>query len=480
MTVAESELWDDLLFAIEDGRVVPMVGRDLLVIDTPAGPRLLHHVLAERLAADLGIATDGLVAGYDTNDVICAYEGFHGDPTAITPRVLRILRSLALTVPEPLRLLAEIPNFQLFVSTAFDDLLERAIVDVRGRKPAVVAFPPASSLTDFDDALIESHGSVVFHILGRASASAPFAVTEGQVLEQMHELMSGARRPEGLIARLQESHLLILGVSFPDWLGRFLLRLARSKPLWDSRPIMEIIADGGRGQAEFAGFVRHFSPQKSRLFTAGPPIDLVRELHRRWFERHPASGSSSSIRPSSTGEKPEDMAPGSIFVSYASEDRRSALQLADSLAAAGLDVWVDRRLMPGDDYQSVIEQHIRECCAFIPVLSRNTQRDDERWFRREWRQACDRAQRYFGMDRGFLFPVVVDDTPNHDLNELRRETFGRTAVRTEVATRRPNSSRSWTKRRRPGAGSFPGYEGLSRRARAAVGRIPLAGAAPLL
>lgn len=429
MTSSDAELWDDLLFAIEDGRVVPIVGRDLLVVGTAQEPRLLHHVLAERLAAELKISTDGFPRDYDTNDVICAYHGFHGDPNVLTPRVLRILRGLQLDVPEPLRLLAEIPNFQLFVSTSFDDLLERAIVGARGRKPAVVSFPPASALTDFRGDLIEEHGSVVFHILGKASASAAFAVTEGQVLEHMHELMSGARRPEGLITRLHESHLLILGVSFPDWLGRFLLRLARSKPLWDSRPIMEIIADGGAGQAEFAGFVRHFSPQKSRLFSAGSPIDLVRELHRRWFERHPAAVPTRLGETLGDGEQPERMEPGAIFVSYASEDRPSALRLADGLTAGGLDVWIDRRLMPGDNYQSIIEQHIKECSAFIPVISRNTQQDDERWFRREWQLACDRAKKNFGSDRSFLFPVVVDATPNSELKELRRETFGCTAAR---------------------------------------------------
>lgn len=429
MTTSEAELWDDLLFALEDGRVVPIVGRELLVVETATGPRLFHHLLAERLATDLGLSTAGFPPDFDTNDVICAYHGFHGDPTAVTPRVLRALRALQVGIPEPLRLLAEIPAFQLFVSTTFDDLLESALVHARGRKPAVVAFPAASSLTDFREDLIASHGSVVFHILGRASASSAFAVTDGQVLEQMHELMSGARRPEGLLARLQESHLLILGVSFPDWLGRFLLRLSRAKPLWDSRPIMEVIADGGSEQADFAGFVRHFSPQKSRLFTAGSPVELVRELHRRWFERHPVTSGPSAGYQAAAAERPEPWEPGAIFVSYASEDRSPALKLADSLAAAGLDVWIDRRLMPGDDYQAIIEQHIRECSAFIPVISQNTQRDDDRWFRREWLQACDRAKGYFATDRRFLFPVVVDGTPNAELNELRRETFGRTAVR---------------------------------------------------
>jgi hypothetical protein len=264
--------------------------------------------------------------------------------------------------------------------------------------------------------------------MGRASASAPFAVTDGQLLEQMHEFMSGTRRPERLIAKLQESHLLLLGVNFPDWLGRFLLRQSRSKPLWDSRPMMEVIADNGEDHDDFAGFVRRFSPQQSRLFSGGSPIDLVRELHRRWFERHPKHAPAAA-RTAASSERPEAMAPGSIFISYASEDRAESHELADALIAAGLEVWVDRRLNPGDDYRDIIRQNIRECSAFVPVLSKHTQTDDERWFRKEWELACDRAGACFGTDRSLLFPVVVDDTPNAELNELRRETFGRSAVR---------------------------------------------------
>lgn len=457
MIATDSDIWEDLILAIEEGQVVPILGRDLLTVEYEGKPYLLHHLVAERLAADLRVDISKLPPTFDTNDVICAYEGFHGDPMSVNPRIVRILKNLKLTPPEPLMLLAEIPMFKLFISASFDMLLEEAITQKRGQAPAVVAFPPASNVTDFDETLIDQHGAVVFQILGRASASAPFSVTEGQLLEQMHEFMSGTRRPEKLIARLQESHLLMLGVHFPDWLGRFLIRLARAKPLWDSRPMMEVIADDRTGQEEFAGFLRHFSPMQSRLFNTGSPVEVVRELHRRWFERHPASaaGSAGPARSSASGEKPATMMPGSVFISYAHEDSASAFRLADVLTAQGLEVWVDRRLTPGNDYRDLIERHIRECAAFVPVLSRNTQTEDERWFRKEWAQACDRARAYFGTDRGLLFPVVVDDTPNNDLNELRREIFGRTAVRApggeappELVTNLDAAQKAWRKQNR--------------------------------
>ena len=427
MTATDTNLWEDLLLAIDEGHVVPIVGRDLLVVETDKGPCLFHHLIAERLAAQLKVPTENLPPGFDANDVVCAYEGFHGDPEEINIKVVHILRDLKVPVPAPIRLLAEIPKFKLFVSTSYDTLLEEALTAVR-RQPAVVAFPPTSSLTDFDEALMEKHGSLVFQVLGRVSGSAPFAVTEGQVLEQMHGFMTGRQRPEKLIERLCNSHLLMLGVSFPDWLARFLLRLARAKPLWDARVMMEFIADTG-AQQEFSLFLRHFSPKKSRLFTGGSPLDFVRELHRRWFECYPRPGGGGPPPPPADSEKPAEMVRGSIFISYASEDRNAAFGLADAMTNAGLEVWVDRRLNPGDDYRNIIERHIRDCCAFVPVLSSHTQKEDQRYFRKEWAQACEQAKSFFGLERRFLFPVVVDDTPMSELNEIRRETFGRSAIK---------------------------------------------------
>ncbi len=425
----EDVLWDDLLPAIEEGQVVPIVGRELLMVDTDTGPQMFHRLVAVRLAAELKIPTDRLPPEFDTNDVVCACKEFHGDPLAVRPQLLlRIIKELNVQTLEPLRLLAEIPNFRLFVSTTFDTLLEDSIAAVRGRKPVGVAYPPASNLIDYDEGLLDESGSLVFQILGRGSMSSTFAVTEGQMLEQMHEFMASEGRPRKLITKLQQSHLLILGVGFPDWLGRFLLRLARARPLWDSRMITEVIADGRFMQPEFAKFLTRFSPQQTRFFTEGTPVDFVKELHRRWFELHPKT-IPAAPRPGGAGEKPASMNSGSIFISYAHEDEKAAFRLADELTAAGLEIWIDRRLNPGDDYQSIISQYIRDCCAFVPLLSQSTQDDAPRWFRKEWAQAIQIASSYFGTESNYLFPVVIDATPSNDLIEFRRNLFGRTAVR---------------------------------------------------
>jgi hypothetical protein len=432
MSTPDPDFWENFLDALEERRVVPIVGRGLLTVETPSGPRPYYHLVAERLAVELGVDTASLPVPFDTNDVVCASLGFKGDSDEVNPKVVKVLKGLSVPVPEGLRLLTEIPAFQLFLSTTFDTLLEDAVKAQRGRAPVAISYPPTTNVIDFSEDLLEGNGSVVFQLLGRASASARFAVTEGQMLEQMHDLMASPGRPEKLINRLRESHLLILGVGFPDWLSRFLLRLSRAKPLWDSRMIMEIIADDAASGQEFSSFLQHFSPKKSHLFTETSPLDFVREMNRRWFERHPRH-QAPAAEPAAS-RKPDDMAGGSVFISYASEDRAAAFRLADQLIAAGVEVWVDRRLDPGDEYAPIIERYIKRCCAFVALISKHTQTRGRSWFRQEWQLACSLTRGDFGTGRVFLFPVVIDDTRasgagSDEVNDQCRELFGRTAAK---------------------------------------------------
>jgi hypothetical protein len=416
--------WEDLLYAIGEGKVVPIVGRDLLIVNTEQGPRPFHRIVAERLATQLRVPTNRLPADFDMNSVACAYKEQNGDTSIVNSAVARILRNLNVETPEPLKLLAQIPNFNVFISTTIDSLLEDAIAKVRGCRPAVVAFPPASNLLDYDESLIRANGSLVFHILGLVSSSSPFAVTEGQMLEQMHDFMTSDARPIKLISKLQQSHLLILGVDFPDWLARFLLRIARKNPLWDSRSITEVFADPRASREDFSRFLRYFSTPKSTIYPSGSPADFVNELHGRWFEKNAKETSAAPA-----GEI-TPWIPGSVFISHASEDHDAAFRLADELTKSGLEVWVDRRLNPGDGFRDIINYHIRECCAFVAVLSQNTNNEDGpgRWFRDEWAQARDLNKRFTGTNRNFLFPVIVDKTPPSDLNAVRRDVFSCSAV----------------------------------------------------
>ena len=106
--------------------------------------------------------------------------------------------------------------------------------------------------------------------------------------------------------------------------------------------------------------------------------------------------------------------PGSarptVFLSYASEDRRAAQVLRDALPAFGMEVWYDESdLAGGDAWDQKIRRQIRECDYFMPVISAHTEARHEGYFRREWRLAVERTLDMVD-DHVFLLPVVIDNT----------------------------------------------------------------------
>jgi TolB-like protein/Flp pilus assembly protein TadD len=109
--------------------------------------------------------------------------------------------------------------------------------------------------------------------------------------------------------------------------------------------------------------------------------------------------------------KPASTLNGAVFLSYASQDAEPARRLCDALRAAGIEVWFDQsELRGGDAWDHKIRQQIHDCALFIPVISANSERRDEGYFRREWSLAVDRT-RDMAHKRTFLIPVVIDDTP---------------------------------------------------------------------
>jgi hypothetical protein len=108
--------------------------------------------------------------------------------------------------------------------------------------------------------------------------------------------------------------------------------------------------------------------------------------------------------------EPETPARPSIFLSYASADRPAARTIRETLAKAGLEVWLDEEeLTGGEAWDAKIKQQIRSCTYFMPIISAATESRREGYFRREWRLAVERNLD-MADDVTFLVPVVIDAT----------------------------------------------------------------------
>lgn len=411
-------VWDEfdlLLGRIRSGTVIPVVGAELLTVtDADGRTQHLHDWIGAALASSLGLDSAPTRTGFSLNDLT---ESFLRVPERrrmqLYRRVHQALESASFQPPRALQQLAEITDFPLMVSTTFDDLLVRAVRQSdrpRAADTLAMSFSPRQA-DDLDAQWRRApdQAPVVYHLLGRASVEPDFAVCDEDVLEFLVAMHAEHQRPRRLFDAVRGSNLLFIGCDFPDWLSRFFLRTLTRTRLSAERDQMEVVADTVViADARLAGFFRRFSYQT--YVYPGDGAAFVDELHRRWMASRPTATPPRVAAPTAGAPpgRPLGRATGCVFLSYAAEDRPAAIRLRDALVAAGIDVWMDdQRLDAGAAYDRVIEDAIKECVLFVPVISRNTEARDEGYFRREWRLADQRTHR-LSSRRRFIVPITID------------------------------------------------------------------------
>jgi hypothetical protein len=410
-TALQKPLWNDAMWAlllayIEQGRVIPIVGPALSTTTIDGRDLTIQQYVAEQLVG--GLSLHEAPPTPTLNDVVSCFLGANprDDLDFLYSRTGELFNDKSIFTPPPaLVQLASIPNFKLFVTTAFDPLLEIAVNQARfggEQRTDIIRYAP-NDAKDIDPFRLKQAPATIFHLLGRVSGIPnEYVISDEDFLEYMFALQENP--PDRLFDELKNNHLLILGGNFPDWVARLFLRSTKSKRLSDNRQVYEILADNSPFEASLVSFLSNFST-RTKVFTGGAP-QFIEELWRRWKERErpvPLPSSRPSPAPDPVGAKP-------LFISYSHPDRDAALTLKEGLVAAGFSVWIDtERLGGGVAYDDKIRKEIDECSLFIALLSQGTEERREGYFRTEWNHAIERLKRFDSTDV-FIVPVVVDDT----------------------------------------------------------------------
>ena len=405
--IETDDFWEDLLDYIEQGKVLPVIGEH--AVSFGESNELLYPWLARELATRLGVNGSRLAEKPTLNDVAREHLLGGGERNAIYTRLSRILRERYPVPGGALRDLAGIDAFNLYLTTTFDPLLERALNAVRfGGKESTraQAFFPSAANKDLPARRAELAGATVYYVLGKVSVAAgEFVAWEEDLLDFLCELPRHLSTDvmKNLGNDLKSHALLILGLNFSDWLTRLFLRVSRQDPL--SRvTLASWLADGLLG-AEAQSMVMFFGGvNRSIKVIECDPAAFASELVRRWRERHP-------IPVSPTGFDAATGPQGLVFISYAREDELAARCLADGLKAQGCDVYFDReRLGAGINYHFQLEDQVRKYCGlFLSVISPATESAvGDNYFHRERYWASQRAEGYSDAERGeFYLPVLI-------------------------------------------------------------------------
>lgn len=413
MAKPDNVFWRSLVAYIKDGKVVPVIGPELVTVRQGEHEQPLLRWLAQRLADDVGLDPAELPDGFELNDVVSAY--LRADRTRsrndLYVQIMLLLQEAKLAPSPALEALAAIKGLHLFVSLTADSLLAQAIAAARpGTPPRQIAYQ--KGIVNDLDVDPGAQRPVVYQLFGTLSSTPDYVICDEDLLEFMHCLQDKQRQPVRLFDELRQKHLLFLGCHYGDWMLRFLLRLTRGMEFSLPRKLSVVLADARIGQdAALSAFLASFSADTKVMDM--PPAEFVQQLAQRWHEANPPQPDTAPAAPAvaapAAGGGP---GTGAVFVSYASENVEAARRLAEGLQAARLDVWFDKQqLEAGVDWANSIQRGIDRCALFLPVISRESlsEANRRRFFWGEWNEA-DQLARRMAPDEPFIVPVIVDDS----------------------------------------------------------------------
>lgn len=401
--------WKRLLRQIREGFVVPVVGAQLLV---DAAGRSLPALAAERLLAAYGLEPDdsalaaflpvGAAVARLRRERNASLQDLYSD---VHDAIEAVIIAVADDPPPAIGQIAAIADFRMLVTTTPDDLLARCLRR-RGAVDEIIHAPklPTSEWHDLSADWGSRAGTAhLLYLFGKSRPAPVFAIHEEDVLEYAHNVIArGSQVPVAFLGALQERSLLLIGCSFPDWLGRFFLRLTNKSRLSEKTKREWLIEAPGADASGLTTFLRAYSSD-SEVLSDLAPIDFVAELHRRW------SAESGPV-PTAAAAAPATRPAAMFFISYSRvTDQAAAQAMYDALRGLGVadaEVWFDREAIePGERFRQRILDGIQGCRYFLPLLSAAADRREEGFFLREWREADDRAS---GMNRDFIVPIIVD------------------------------------------------------------------------
>lgn len=398
--------WAQLLHLIRERKVVPVVGRELSVIDAENATLPLEAYLASQLRKLPEL--DPTLSLQDP--FFLEYLASSREHCQLYANIYNLAHGVTRKVPEPITQLAQITDFPLYISTTFDDFLPRALDHTRwtasdALRRNVFRYSPHDPTPDIAVAQMAAADPVVYQLFGGLTpCQGDYVVTQEDVLEFLHQFQ--AQRPKHLMHALKDSHLLMIGCGFPDWLSRFFLRTIKNEPLLESRRKFKAFADDStKDQAQLMDFLRQCN---TRVFSGG--VAFVQELHDRWTKEHEHRAQFAPSPAPRRTEPTENLSAATVFLSYASEDRDQARALKEALESWDLKVWFDRDdIAEAQDWQQSIRSGIEKCCVFVACTSPTTERGEAREFRTEWKMAVHKAERNFGTSRRYIWPVWIGE-----------------------------------------------------------------------
>jgi hypothetical protein len=270
--------------------------------------------------------------------------------------------------------------FRVVITTALDPYIENAMREIWGDKLKIIdIFKDYNHGGDIEE---YKNGTPIpptlVYAFGKPDCNdinKRFVLTDNETIDCIVK-WSSVDRPINLLNYLKEKRILSIGCRLDDWCFRFFWHAFRGdEKLMRAGDIALTLNENSDSDNKL---YYYFQSQYVHI-----EKDATRFLHNTVEQLY----MDDDFKLINKARK-----IGGVFISYAKEDYSTALNLFNSLIEKRIDVWLDSdKIIPGDEFDPKIENAIRQCKVFIPILSETIKNslkgENERYFKKEWELA---------------------------------------------------------------------------------------------
>lgn len=398
--------WELLMNAVEEKRVVPIIGDNLIQVVSEDGQHInVREYVLKKLSERF--ESDTVCKDYShVEELIREYNRRQrnaGDVTDIYYEIYEILGRAEVTMPDFVKHMFRLCKFPLVLTTSY----VRGIDKILGIPADKIKVYNKKITSDIKLSEQDGSATTLYYLFGRLGMTKrSFKVTEDDLLDYLHCWHNSDTRPMKLGEYLSDKFLLVLGCDYPNWLFRFFWHSMKNFTIVpvsaDMQGIVTVSAERADSDGELMNFL---SRVQTSVFRKAE--DFINEFIER-FEARREEWESGSVDDEEEEKLPADGERHDIFISYASEDYECAGRIAQKFKNLGASVWFDKaELNSGEKYERCIAEKIQECKRFVPILSKSTLKEGCRFFKNEWSMAIKETG--YRLNELYISPIVIDD-----------------------------------------------------------------------
>lgn len=306
--------------------------------------------------------------------------------------------------------------FRMVLTTSIDPYLEIAMEKVWGKGGFDVVYA-ANAQQKFKNEPSDEFGvtkPVLCYIfdkvdIGKRDSENRFVLSENDAMEKISSWFEN-HKTNNFLKHVRKFSLISIGCQFDDWMFRFFWFLLRGKVATeaDGQVVVEI-----KNDEKLKNYLEH---EKVKVFPDA-----------RSFMNDAISNIKNATDVNLLPRKGEG-----VFISYAHEDFIFAMLLFKNLHSKGINVWIEEaKIEGGDVYELRINDVIKNCKVFIPILSSQVKDDllsnsiESRWYYKEWELANKRYKEEKNINGNATFkviPMAIDDYSCKDSYHQRLST----------------------------------------------------------